>query len=334
MNARSRKTLILTLGLIVGFVFLWLAVRGTNLTDIRESFLRANWLYAPVLVLVLCIYFVVKTVRWRYLLLPFARIRTSSLIPVVVVGYASNLLLPAQMGELVRTFLARQKYGIATGPILVTVIVERMFDFLTILLFVGIILLTEDKLPPELLLAGYVCGAVGIAMLAGIALQLLWPRAVESVINVLTRFLPNAAQAAVAAQYRQATAGLRALEQPQLFFAITLSSVAQWLLMGLCAYIAIFALDLDVPFSAAFVVLAVIVVGMTIPSSPGFFGTIQLCFTIGLAAYGIETDDAVAASIYFHGLLFISVALAGALFVRYLGYSPGDLIRNAEEQQP
>ena len=52
--------------------------------------------------------------------------------------------------------------------------------------------------------------------------------------------------------------------------------------MSGCIYFALQAFGIDVPYHAAIIVLVIIVAGLTLPTSPGFVGTIQYCFVLGL----------------------------------------------------
>ena len=330
MALKHRKMFFTMLGLSISIVFLWLAFRKSNLDEIRNAMNHANWLFAPLVVVTLAVYFGFKTLRWKQLLIPIARIKTSSLYSVVVVGYAANLILPAQMGELVRTYLAGQKFMIPSAPVFITVVLERMFDFLAIMLFIGFLLPITKNVPPELILAGYVCATIGLLMLSVVVTHIMRPAVFTGVVKSMVRMVPLPYRKVIIDRFDIATIGLESLRDPRRFMFIAMNSLIQWLLMGICTFFAIAALQIDVPISAAFIVLAVVVVGMTIPSSPGFFGTIQFCFTIGLAPFGIAPGPAIAASIYFHGLLFISVAVGGLAFVRFLGYTPHGLVQASE----
>ena len=86
--------------------------------------------------------------------------------------------------------------------------------------------------------------------------------------------------------------------------------------MGLSIYIGFMAVGIAVPVSAGFIVLVLTSIGMTLPSGPGYIGTIQLAFVIGLRLYGVEATEAVAASIYFH---FIAYAYSLIVGLYYLG---------------
>lgn len=326
----SKRSLLVVLGSAISLIFLWLAFRQTDFAAIGDAFDNANFAYVPMIILSLSLFLWLKTVRWRALLSPLDRITTTSLFPVVVTSYASNILLPAQLGELVRVYIASKKYQLSAGPVLVTIVLERMFDFLTILLFVAVVVQLEPSVPEELVLAGYICGGIGLTMLLFVGLQIWRPAVTGRLFSLSIGWLPERMRLPLDRHFKLATDGLKSVSDVRLLGIISATSVLQWLLMGACAWFAIAALDISVPISAAFVVLVVIVVGMTIPNSPGFFGTIQLCFTIGLGAFGIEAGPAIAASLVYHVVVFVSVAIGGAYFVRQLGYSTSELIQQAE----
>ena len=70
--------------------------------------------------------------------------------------------------------------------------------------------------------------------------------------------------------------------------------------MGVTIYFSLVAVNITAPFSASLVVLAFIVFAVIIPSTPGFFGTIQLAYMLALKPFGITETDAIAASVFFH----------------------------------
>ena len=55
------------------------------------------------------------------------------LYPVVIIGYMSNNLLPARLGELVRSYYLAQREGVSGSSALATIAVERVYDGVTLL---------------------------------------------------------------------------------------------------------------------------------------------------------------------------------------------------------
>ena len=100
--------------------------------------------------------------------------------------------------------------------------------------------------------------------------------------------------------------GLHSLRSPRLAVGIIVTSVAQWAINGLTAYWAVWSFGQTLPVLASFFVVAIIAIGVTIPSSPGYFGVVQYCFLLGVQPFGVDKADAFAASVYYHLSQYIS----------------------------
>jgi hypothetical protein len=61
------------------------------------------------------------------------------------------------------------------------------------------------------------------------------------------------------------------------------------------------------------------VVGITLPSSPGYFGNIQLAYVLALKPFGIDAGSAIAASLFFHALAYPAVVIVGLIYLRTQG---------------
>ena len=78
---------------------------------------------------------------------------------------------------------------------------------------------------------------------------------------------------------------------------------------------------------------SVIAFGVTVPSSPGFFGVIQVAFRLSLVPYGVGATDAVAASVYYQLTQWVTITLVGLYFLQRTGLKLGQLERAAEETE-
>ena len=74
-----------------------------------------------------------------------------------------------------RVYLATQRYPVRAAPVLTTVVLERIVDFLTILVIVAAIIPVTENVPDELLLAAYICGATCLAMILAAGLHAARP---------------------------------------------------------------------------------------------------------------------------------------------------------------
>jgi uncharacterized protein (TIRG00374 family) len=309
---------------------LWLALRGANLSEIEGALRHANFWYAVPLLATLGLSYWVKAVRWAVLLAPLRATTARETIPAVMIGYASNIVLPAQLGEMVRVLVVGQRLGLRTSPVLATLVLERVFDFLTVLWLVGVAMLLDPEESSTLAAAGYVVGAVGLGMLMACLAFLRWTESILRLLERLLVFLPARARQPLLVQIQLGSAGLGAMKNRRLVSRILVFSILQWVLMGSCTYFSLVALNIEAPASAAFLVVAVTVAGLTLPSSPGYWGTIQLGFALALEPFGVGRSEAVAASIFWHVLAYVSVLVVGMVYAVRMGISIKEIEHRSE----
>jgi glycosyltransferase 2 family protein len=123
-----RKNWKIWLGVVISVAFLTLALRGLNFDNFWDALREANyaWIIPGAL-----IYFgavLARTWRWHYMLRHIKPVPLRRLFPIVVIGYMGNNVYPARAGEVIRSYMLKQKEGISMGASLTTVILERLFD--------------------------------------------------------------------------------------------------------------------------------------------------------------------------------------------------------------
>jgi hypothetical protein len=325
-DVRGMKRLMTVAGIVLSGLLLWLAMKDADLGQISASFRGANAVFAAPLLLGLAGFYGLKAARWRDLLAPTAKLRVRELVPSMMAGAAGNNLLPAHLGELVRTYLLGRELRLPKAGILATLVAERVFDIIGVLLLLSGTLFFADvsaSLRPAVLF-------LLIVAVAGALFMYLVVRHADRLVKAIearsARF-PPAIRKRAGALAVHITSGFGALGEGRLFGKVLLSSVAQWALMSACVHFALQGFAIEVPFHAAIVVLAVIVAGLTLPTSPGFVGTIQYCFVLGLAPFGVDASRALAASIFYHTLLWVSVTGTGLYFLHQYHVSFADIRR-------
>ncbi len=124
------------IGLVISAIFLWWALKGLVLADVMQALQGLNYWW---LIPAIAVYFVgvwVRTWRWHYLLRPIKAIPTTSLFPIVTIGYAANNIFPARAGEVLRAIVLKRHEGVAISASLATIIVERVYDGVVMLGFI------------------------------------------------------------------------------------------------------------------------------------------------------------------------------------------------------
>src|SRR6266545_4743700 len=121
-------SLALTAALLVLFF------RGVDAGKTREAIVSASpgWLGAS-LVLGLFTFFL-RAVRWTWILRPVARVPFGPAFSATAAGFAANNL-PGKVGEVLRPYLLSRTRGLAFSPLLASILLERVFDGATVILF-------------------------------------------------------------------------------------------------------------------------------------------------------------------------------------------------------
>lgn len=318
---RLRSNTVFVIGLAVSGLFLWLALRNVDGERTWQALTAADYRYAFPLLACLAGFCLAKAWRWA-LLLGIANLRgVSGLARAVLVGYAGTSLLPLQLGELVRAWAATTALRLPAAPVLVSIALERLFDLLAVLLVLSSVLLLGDELPAGLMRAGWTFAALALVLLALLALYVLRTEQLLALAARLTRALPPKLSSKIDDQLRKGAAGAEVLRYPSRWAGIAVASIAQWGFMAACIALSGIALGLPMPYGAAASVLGLTIVGMSLPAGPGYIGSIQLAFTLGLAPFGIAASEAVAASVFYHALVCGSLILAGVAALYRLGGS-------------
>lgn len=327
---RRKKRILVVVGVATSAAFLWFALRGTDFAQVGASLAGADpWMLPPML-LAYGLYYQIKAVRWRLLLAPSRATTARALFRPMMIGFFGNNVLPAHLGEFVRTWLGSKRLALPKSEVLATIVLERMFDFLSVVFFLGVVLLLGRDVPGQLVAIGYATAVAGVACLLTAAMFVTWTARFLAVVRAMTGFLPHRLRDAGLRHLETAALGLRSVRRPLLLCGIVATSILQWGLMGVTIYVSLHAVGIDLRLSPAFVVLAATTFGVTLPAAPGFLGTVQAAYVLALVPYGVDRADAFAASAFFHVPTYLAVTLLGLWLLRGTGYGVGRLQREAE----
>jgi len=325
-----RKWIVVFVGVLVSGIFLWLAIRQTDLDSVAQSLGSARPAFALPFLIFLFIFYWLKSTRWRDLLTGAVTTSAGQLFPIVMIGYAGSAVLPLQLGELFRALIASRQFSLPYALVLGSIGMERIFDLLTVAALLGFVFASGQEIPELLTTAGYVL--VFAATFAFLFAALLAFRGLM-VIRWLERILgwiPATIMSPIFMQIQNIVRGLEAIRNPRILLRVTINSAIQWLFMGLCIYCSLYALDIHIPIPGIALVLLATVVGISLPAGPGFVGNIQLAFTLALQPFGVDPALALAASIFYHVLAYAAVVVVGFSYLHKMGYGVSQLAREAK----
>lgn len=342
MNKKTKKYLILVLGFIVSIVLIWFLFRNIDLDKLIVALRGANywWLIPNVLIIILTMY--QRAYRWKFMIAPIKNVKFEKLLAATCIGFMSNNVLPARLGEFVRAYsLSKQDKDISKSASLATIFVERMiFDLVALLLIFGAVLTFSGSLREQLqnnLIFGdkIIFGAKAAIFIAIIGLSIMLTLALKptQIGNLLTKylfFLPEKVKEFIKAIIERFSDGLQFLTNIKTVLNVGVQTLLIWILMGASNYFVFLAFGFDITFDASFVLLVVVSIMIMAPSTPGFLGVYHYGVVISLGVYGIADEEARACAIVLHAAQYIMVTLMGFYFLKKEHLSLKDLEESVE----
>jgi uncharacterized protein (TIRG00374 family) len=247
----------------------------------------------------------------------------------------ANNLLPARIGEFARAFALSRLEPIRISASLGSLVVERMFDGIIVVLLL-LVALAAPSFPAfsgrDFSGIALWMGAILLVMLGLMVVAVLRPEAsVRGIEAVANRILPSAIRQPVVDALEAFLEGLAALRDVRLVVEIFLWSLLTWLAAGLGTWIGFLAFDIHLPFIAAVFLQSIIALAVALPSAPGFFGVFEAAAKVGLVeVWGVASSPALAFAIGFHIAGFIPITLMGLYYLWKLGLSWSDMGRSEE----
>jgi uncharacterized protein (TIRG00374 family) len=224
-----------------------------------------------------------------------------------------NNIFPARAGEAARVVLLWRQNGYSPFTGLGALLVERIWDVVTLASFFVVpvlILPSLGGLHKVAVLMGLGCCA-WIAFLVGHA---LFPRLVLRICTTLTRLLPAKGRVHADRILKELLSSLDWCRSPWRFSAAIMLSLAIELCysVGLAALIGGRAAD---ALLRGLFAQSLGAVGAAIPLAPGYVGTLHAFLLQGLSMVGVMEDKARAIAIVFHACGYVSVTVLGLVLL-------------------
>jgi len=292
------------IGIVFSVIFLILALYRANFAQIGKALIgvKLDWLILAVLVYLST--FIPRTLRWQRLLMPIKPFRFYGLLPIILVGYMANNLLPMRVGELFRAYFLKEKEKVSGSSALATILVERVCDGLTLVLVLVVVLVFFPQ-KQWVHIVGWTAGAVFFTGLIGTILLPRYGGLIQGA-PLLSSLQDKPWGRWLITKFGAFLIGLRGLSSPADFAVIGTLSALIWFVEGVVLYLVTLAFGLSLSPAGIALVLVIINFSTMIPSGPGFIGTFQYAFVLSFGLLGIAKETAIAVSIATQ-LVFFSI---------------------------
>jgi len=150
----------LVFGIAISFFFIYFVFTDIDLNDVSKSLRYTNISDVIVAIIAISIFYFIRAYRWKVLL--GKKISYSDVFFASSMAYFFSLILVLQAGELSKIHYLKKKYNIDRGLTLSTILIERLLDLSTLVIFF-FISLAYYSIDNESLV--YFLGAIGVLML-------------------------------------------------------------------------------------------------------------------------------------------------------------------------
>lgn len=291
--SRGRFAWHVPLGIAVSLGFLYLAVRHLDWAAFFGYLRRISTLHVAAAAAITTSAYLLRGLRWRFFFPRDERPTWWDSERVLLVGFAGNNILPARAGEVLRAHFMGRLSGLSRTRVLATVLLERAFDALSLVLLLMVALPVMGRRLPHL---------EGVAWLGAILLA-LFPGGF-----VVARWQGRARVGRIAQFLR----GLDSLGNYAALGGIASLSLVIWLLDTGSVWMTMRAFA-PMGWDAALAVTVFGNIGTMIPSGPAAVGTWEYAVCAVLAPWGMDPAMAFGMALVIHLLQFVLTTAGGGL---------------------
>ena len=295
MKSRGRAILVVLLTTAIMVALLAWSFHGVDFGKAIEAFRNARWGLFPVAILIQLAVFPVKAYRWRVILGERHRVPLFSLLAAIMIGFMANSIF-SRLGELVRAAVLGARRQTATATAFASIALERVFDVLIVLLFLGAALVWLDPAADgetgrglaQVRVAGLTVGALFVVVTVFLVLLRLRPAGTTRFVLFFAGWLPSRVRPHIQRFLHTFLEGLNALKSVRQVVWVLILSLAHWGIQVLYFYtIGACFPDLPLVIPGAMLVFAVSALGVGAIPTPGYIGIYQSAIIVAAGIIGM-----------------------------------------------
>ncbi len=304
----SRRALLrATLGIAISVVAAFILIRSVDIEAAFQVMRTANPAWIGVMFVTVLIDVGARGARWRSLLAPIKAIPYRRVLGFTYVGYLANNVLPARLGELVRSHALGEGEDLSRTTVLGTVVVERIVDTLIVvgLAALSVVVLSVRGVLSSAVLLGFAFVAL---LVLGLALAMALHRlpGADRVVRFAEQW-PRVLELA-----RRLREGLAVAGKPRVLAAAILWSAVAWSASIGTTIAASQSIGVELSLGQAALITSGVALVTIIPAGPGYVGTFELTAVSIAATFGIPRDEAFAFALLAH-LMILAVTTVGGV---------------------
>jgi len=294
-------------GLVITIVALIALYYFVDLDALRSAFALADYRWLPLVILIFFGTLATRAMAWRTILVERASFKESFV--VINQAYLLNNVLPLRLGELGRALILSERVKMSFWHVFSTIVVERVFD---LGIAAGLLLSTLPLVVGADWARPAASIAIAIVLLGFIVLFLMAsdPKRVSKLIARLTQPWPRL-QDWLADKLSSFLEGLSALRDAPRFVRVAFWMLLTWFLNVAWYFVLMRSFLPEAIWLWALFSIAVVSIGVALPSSPAYIGVLETALVGALSLFGVDPSIALAYAVVAHVIYFVNTGLIG-----------------------
>lgn len=300
-------------GIVVAILLLAYCAKDIRTNDLVELSSRVNYWHLLLSIAFSFVFVISRAIRWRSMVHRYAPIPVLKAASLFCAGQMLNMTLPALTGQVGRVILFSKQAGLRKSHIVSTVVLEVVFDALSLVFF---LLLTSlvFVFPDEYRLISILVFGGTLLILAILYTVIFSKRQVEAFLRKSIRPRWPRVYVSLTRFFRSFSKGLNLLKSSQhVAFSLGISLFA-WAAHAASIYFLFKAFAFDLPFAAAAAVMIISTIALMIPITPGNAGTFEVAVSKTLIVLAVPKAMAVLFALTLHIVDIIPVFVLGIPF--------------------
>ncbi len=322
----------IAVGILVSVFSVYFILRSVDFNALLESIKNLNITLVIIHVFIVGSVLSLRAIRWSFFIPVDKKIRKRSIIAATYIGYMANNVLPAKLGEVVRTYVLAEKEDIKKSTIFASVVSERLADLITSVVMLSLAVLFVKNIPEQIYYAIVIVSAISIIGVGFLVFLSLKQELALKIIGFFLKFLPRIIAEKIESFLSSFINGIGIKKGKRSIFMIVFYTVAYWSLNIFASWILLRAYSIfNLSFTDTMFVVVITGFGFAIPSAPTGIGPIEAATIFALTTLAINYDVAVSYAIVSHVITIIVITALGFFAMITTGVDLKKAIKSSSE---
>lgn len=317
--------------LIVGLVLCWLFYKNINFYELKQTISTGDFSWFYIILLVSLFVYIIRTLRWQLLIAAMGyKSNFYNALSALSISYFVSFIIP-RLGEVSRCLSLKKNHDIPFMKLLGTVIIERIVDVISLVLFLLITLLLQfnhlkefiainiysplyDHLYLKIKAGNLLVVFIVIGVIAGVSLLFFYfrKRIRKKAPLMVIKFIEG---------LQQGLTSIAALKYKKLFVLYTVLIWAGYYFMTYFWFF-VFKETALLTWGACLSIVAIGTIGRSLPIQGGGMGAYHFLVTSVVTLYGVSESFGKTLATLIHGGQTFFIFLMGLVgliifFVQY-----------------